>query len=73
MKHRKERPVMSATQSKDRETIIAELKDEHRLLAEELESIEDGRVLTPMDQIRVKELKKLKLKKKTQLEMLQSE
>gem|GEM_PF-5073464 len=64
---------MSATQSKDRETIIAELKDEHRLLAEELESIEDGRVLTPMDQIRVKELKKLKLKKKTQLEMLQSE
>ncbi len=62
---------MSVIQSEDREKVIEKLKIEHRQLAEELENLEDGKVLTPMDQIRVKELKKLKLQKKTQLELLQ--
>jgi len=63
---------MSISSIENREKKIEELRLEHSELAHELEEIEKNSFMIPAEEIRAKEIKKLKLQKKTQIEILQN-
>jgi uncharacterized protein YdcH (DUF465 family) len=54
----------------EKETLIAELTDEHRRLDEQVKDLERRRALTPTEQVEMSRLKKQKLLTKDRLARL---
>jgi hypothetical protein len=55
-----------------KQTLLAELTEEHRALDEQLRQLEKRRSLTPAEQVEVTRLKKLKLLTKDRIARLSS-
>jgi len=53
-----------------KQTLLAELTEQHRMLDEQVKSLEKRRALTPAEQVQVSQLKKQKLATKDRIARL---